>query len=375
MAMVAITFRQIWNTGECLSLVNRHPTAGRHLFKSNPPLQAIQISRLTCRRFHNTSSQSLMPAVDVDLVQQFPARYDEIFAHPVFGKAVTIINFGSPGEPGALEDKNLLKDMGELATALAAVLKKAGGSVRTLNMNLVAPVDKKRLLSRKLTSDEVDLIRSAMRNIKRLRFYYGPITIPWPHNAVPTAYNRQELENLTTLVTALTDSGNLEDLELETNLWHCDPMSLPPNLGIVKAQASWASLSVLDLVGVSIHCSDLEHCLNRTIPVTGNIRPRQEHQSLFDKSRAPGVRLSRVHLVDKSWARILDILRERHSLAVLHSPSGAECEDMGFDTYNRLFGQYDGCTNVTEMEAERYIRGGDYVNPLRALSSEDIVDS
>jgi len=269
-------------------------------------------------------------------------RFDDILAHPILGESVSTLHFTNARSP--VDNRADLQ-------ALVAVLNKAQGRVSSLNIDLSAlPLD----ISpwQKLAIEDSHSVKSALRNLKRLRVRYGSRDSDLEPDIT-------DLANLANLLAALMHSEKLESLELDLKLWAFDPGSLPGR-GVLKTQTVYPNLSTLVLCGVAVQCSALERILNSTNSTSGMVR------------------LKGVHLVDNSWVPILEILRERHSLAVLISPSGAECEDMTVETFQRIFGPYYRSNETIETEADRYIRAKSSVNPLLAsdeLASGNDLDS
>lgn len=293
----------------------------------------MQNSRLTCRHFCSISSELLVRAVHVQSSCQSLERLDKILAHPMIGKSLSTLHFKvSP----------LWKDPDKAIPTLAEVLDKAGGRISSLNIDL-STLSKYLLPKQKLALEDAHSMTSSLRNLKQLRFYYRARS--WDEDEYD-GFTQKQLASLRKLLTAMVNVEKLESLHLDLSLWQLDPLSLPPHVGAVKTQGTWSNLSTVILRGVPINCSDLEHLLKCTNSAKGRVS------------------LIHVHLADKSWVPILDILRARHRLAVLTSPSGAECEDMSFATYESMFGAYTTGTAEDDTEVYRYIRGGGTVNPL-----------
>lgn len=194
-------------------------------------------------------------------------------------------------------------------------------------------------------------IQASMQNLKSFRFNHrGPI--------FPRILD--ELETLRDFLGSFIVVESLESLAIETNLWKeadsltaYDPVVLP-STSLIKARTAWPNLSSVLLNTLLIEHSDLTHLL-----------------SCVNSTRGCVV-LQNIHLLDGSWATILDLLRERHSWAYLASPSGAECEAMSVEEYKRIFGPYNPIDNRTQdeevtsepKEAQAYIRGWQDKNPL-----------
>lgn len=193
-------------------------------------------------------------------------------------------------------------------------------------------------------------IEAAMQNLKAFRFIHrGPVS--------PRKINH--IEGLRDFLGSIIVAESLECLHIETNLWNDKESTLGPDqlplVSLIKARVDWPKLSSVLLDTLHIEHSDLMHLLR-----------------CVDSARRGYVGLRKIHLMDGSWATILDLLRERHSWANLASPSGAECEAMSLEEYERIFGPYSPIDNRTQeeevspgpTEAESYIRGWQDNNPL-----------
>lgn len=193
-------------------------------------------------------------------------------------------------------------------------------------------------------------IQAAMQNLKSFRFIHGGPVFP---------RSVDEIETLRDFLGSIIVVESLESLSIETNLWNdsdggIDP-ALMPSASLVKARTDWPNLSSVLLNTIHIEHSDLTNLL-----------------SCVNSARNGYVGLRKIHLMDGSWATILDLLRERHSWANLASPSGAECEAMSMEEYEQIFGPYSPIDNRTQeggvssgpKEAESYIRGWQDNNPL-----------
>lgn len=192
-------------------------------------------------------------------------------------------------------------------------------------------------------------IQAALPNLKSFRFiHFGPV---FPRSL-------DEIETLRDSLGSIIVLESLESLAVELNLWNDAESPLEPDqlplISLIKARPDWPHLSSLSLKTLHIEHSDLTYilsCVNSTQGCVG---------------------LHKIHLLDGSWATILDLLREKHSWANLASPSGAECEAMSVEEYERIFGPYspiDIRTQEEEVssgpkEAESYIRGWQNNNPL-----------
>lgn len=166
--------------------------------------------------------------------------------------------------------------------------------------------------------------------------------------------DRRELEAFREFLGPIIHTERLEKLHIDLDLWggedEFDPTSLPL-VSVIKTKVAWPALSCLSLLCLRLQFSDLEHMLKSI------------------RSGVPFVCIREVDLMDGSWAAILDILRDRHRGAWLQSPSGAECEAMSREEYEKIFGfYYDGKqddSDEEEPEADRYIQGSISTNPLR----------
>lgn len=228
---------------------------------------------------------------------------------------------------------------------LLAALDEVSIHIDSLDIRLSTMGDFGRLES---AADIGEKIGSAMRNLKVFDFSnLGPTLVRSHH----------ELLVLRNFLAPIMNGDRLESLNVRLNLWNDDSALDPatmPLVSVVKARAAWPQLSNLILDTLHIEYADLKHLL------------------LCVQSPQGYVGLHKIHLTDGSWSAVLDLLKERHRWANLTSPSGAECEEMSMEEYERVFGPYDGIGNRTQeeearpeaTEAEVYIRGWGAGNPL-----------
>lgn len=199
-----------------------------------------------------------------------------------------------------------------------------------------------------MLNSTAEKIRSAMQGLEVL-------TVVNDFPSMPCGYF--ELDSFRDFLAPVINTERLEKLYIDLGLWgeygETDPVSIP-FVSVIKPRVAWPALSRLTLQAIRIRFSELEHVLR-------SIRPG-----------AALVLLGEVNLMDGSWAAILDILRDRHRGAQLRAPSGAECEAMFKEEYEKIFDRYyyqeerDGsdCSDEYEAEASRYIQGLRSTNPL-----------
>ncbi|KAK3688241.1 hypothetical protein B0T22DRAFT_511566 [Podospora appendiculata] len=75
---------------EILRLIFQHLRHPERLVQPGP-LSDIQSARLTCRRFHDTSSHLLFDSIRVDLTRASLLRLERVSRHPFFGKGVRTV--------------------------------------------------------------------------------------------------------------------------------------------------------------------------------------------------------------------------------------------------------------------------------------------
>lgn len=233
-------------------------------------------------------------------------------------------------------------------SALLAGLDSSQVKVMSLEIYLSAPADAPSLLG--TTVENRLQVASTLRNLTTFSLLIHETPLP---------RSRDELRAVRDFLEPVLNSGNIEDLSVDLNLWSdysaLDPASFGPSVGVIKATLGRMPLRRLALHGLPIHFSDLEHLLNSF---------RSGHRC---------VSLGQVHLLDGSWAALLDILKERHRWPRLVGPSGAECEHLGPEEYVSIFGRYE-CyryfPRFVTSEAERYNLGLRVGNPLRGPEPE-----
>lgn len=229
-------------------------------------------------------------------------------------------------------------DVVPVVPELLAALGTAGVSIATLSIDLSMIPDFSRLRS---TTDTGPKIASAVRELKGFSFWLGDLSIHHGHH---------EFKAMRDFIAPIINAEKLEELTLSLNLWDqdsaIDPASMPV-VGIIESRTSRSDLSSVTLQGLPIRFSDLAHLLK-------SVRLSEGFVSMIG-----------VHLMDGSWAEILEILRDRHRWAFLRSPSGAECEELSLDAYEKIFGSYYDMGEVEEeLEAEQYIGRQLPANPL-----------
>lgn len=198
---------------------------------------------------------------------------------------------------------------------------------------------------------------SAMRDLRVFEFV---------HRGPDLDRTLQELEALRDFLAPMINAEKLEKLLVRLNLWNAESALDPAfmrSTSLIKPRAAWPNLSSVMLDTVHIAPSDLEHLLKSV------------------RSPQCFVGLHKIHLTnrERSWASILDLLKERHAWANLTSPSGAECELMSLEEYEKVFGSYYGVENRTQeavslsgpTEAEAFIRGWAADNPLNPFAERD----
>lgn len=193
-------------------------------------------------------------------------------------------------------------------------------------------------------------IGAAVQNLKAFRFI---------HREPVVSHSIDEVITLRDFLNSVINVASLESLVIRTNLWNQEKDVFDPDqspfVSLIKARTDWSNLSSVLLDTLHIEHSDLTHLLSCVNSGSGYVG------------------LHRIHLMDGSWATVLDLLKERHGWSNLDSPSGAECEDMSPVQYDRIFGGYDMPRLHDHMQNEEasgleealsYIRGWQDHNPL-----------
>lgn len=241
-------------------------------------------------------------------------------------------------------DRSLGSDAIPVLPNLLAALGTVGVSITTLEIELSMLPDFSRLES---TADDIGpRIASATRKLETFSLQIAGPSV---------AHRRYEFEVLRDFLAPIVSAERLERLSVSLSLWETDsaidPASLPM-VGIINARTSWPALSSVRLRSLPVRSSDLE--------------------SLAKSVRSPGglVWMRGVHLMDGSWADVLEVLRDGHKWASIKSPSGAECEEMSLEEYEEIFGRYGSDEESRCLSgAERYVRGWGTANPLLSSSS------
>ncbi|KAL2015769.1 hypothetical protein VTK56DRAFT_4860 [Thermocarpiscus australiensis] len=140
----------------------------------------------------------------------------------------------------------------------------------------------------------------------------------------------------------LDSSSCLERLHLSLDLLEDDEdpdwMRLS-DVGRVLTSRAWPNLSHLTLSNVALRLSDLELFMKKL------------DQSLISAF------LDRIYLLEGTWAEALDAMRGKFVSVSLSDPLGAECNDMPFEDYVKVFRQASDSA-FDRSKAEINLRGG-----------------
>lgn len=233
---------------------------------------------------------------------------------------------------------------------LLAALDTSQVKLTSLKIALSDKVDFPRLL--KTTAENRRKMASTLRQLTSFDFRIDESN--WPREP----RDQPELIAVRDLLEPVLNSENIGNLSIDLRLWTSygvlDPFSSPFPGVAIQTRAAQPNLTRLALHSLPIHFTDLEHLLT----------------SFSSNHRC--VTLKQLHLLDGSWSQALEILKDRHRLALLAAPSGAECEGMASQEYERVFGEYHSYYDPDRQEskAELYIRGYRDCNPMQVHEPE-----
>ncbi|KAI1375780.1 hypothetical protein F4677DRAFT_100698 [Hypoxylon crocopeplum] len=168
------------------------------------------------------------------------------------------------------------------------------------------------------------------------------------------------------LLLVILDTDSLERINLDLGDIKTEESS-PFNIGPVLNRQKRPNLSNLSLRGVAFHATELEL-------FTGSLRPRGYLGNYLESSYFRGVHfhLTGLRLLSGTWMGVLDLLRAKSgNFSSIDGLSGAECEDMSKEEYDRVFtrpvDRFGSSSWKKPSLAEEYVGSHycNYPNPLR----------
>ncbi|XXG98965.1 hypothetical protein Hte_005298 [Hypoxylon texense] len=243
----------------------------------------------------------------------------------------------------------------DLALNSLAAIPGAGASLRNIKIDIARVGDAALLVSSPSTRRHLSVLSKQLVGAS-IRF-----------GALQQGSSANTQSDFYQLSLAILDSDSLEHIILNLGDIKSEELS-PFDIGPILNCQERPNLSTLSLHGVAIHATELEL-------FTNPLRPRGRLRRVMKSSYSLGVHfhLSELRLLSGTWADVLDLLRTKtHPYSSIQRPSGAECEDMTKEEYDKVFtkpGNGFALSWVNPSLAEEYIQqpsSSDHPNPLRA---------